>query len=304
MNRDSLKLRPAVLAALVANLLACGASSEGPGDFDASGGASGGSGASTGTSGTGGTAATGGSGTAGSAGASGSGGAAGSTGSAGNGGASSSGSTSSTGSTSGTGGTSGGSGGASGSGGREGGMAGGSGGAGQAGAAGGAGAPMSDAGRTDGGTQSIDDCFKGLRAGVGWFQDATKASIDKRYRMRLALDTGDRVGTSGTFGWAAYRLALETPDSVVCVQEAALANAYQVTHHNCMDVLTVVVGDRKYVIQNPDSAIDYVDPNAWRRPATLTIFVGAQPIGPAVRLDTTSCNLAGLDGKCRSGGPC
>jgi len=185
-------------------------------------------------------------------------------------------------------------------------MAGGSAGAGQAGAGGSAGAPGSDGGRADSDlSPSIDDCFKGLRAGVGNFQDATKASSDRRYRMRLALETGDRIGTSGSYAWSAFRFALETPEGVVCVtDEAALATTYVNTHHNCADVLTVTAGDRRYVIQSPDSAIDYGDPTVYRRPGTLTIFSGAQPIGAAIRLDTASCNQASADGKCRSGGPC
>jgi hypothetical protein len=77
------------------------------------------------------------------------------------------------------------------------------------------------------------------------------------------------------------------------------------THHNCMDVLTIIVGDRKYVIQNPDSAIDYGDPNVWRRPASLTIFSGATMIAGPIRLDTVACNKSSeTDARCRSGGPC
>src|SRR4029079_7403402 len=102
------------------------------------------------------------------------------------------------------------------------------------------------------------------------------ASSDGKYRMRLALETADRGGTSGSYAWAAIRFALETPDGNVCVtDEAALAKAYAGSHHNCMDVLTVTSGGRTYRIDNPDAAADYVDKTKWRRNPSLTIGAAA-----------------------------
>jgi hypothetical protein len=153
--------------------------------------------------------------------------------------------------------------------------------------------------------KSVDECFAGLRKLQGGFQDATSASSDGKYKMRLALETGDRGGTSGSYAWAAVRFALETPDGNVCVtDEAALSKAYAATHHNCMDVLTVTSGSRTYRIDNPDAAADYANPMAWRRSGTLRITTGAQPVGP-IMLQTQKCNAAQAAGPaCMSGGPC
>src|SRR5690606_23536704 len=63
-------------------------------------------------------------------------------------------------------------------------------------------------------------------------------------------------------------------------------------------------GSTKYVIENPDSAIDYVDPEAFRRPSNLLIYENDVQVGGPIRLDTISCNEASDDGQCRSGGPC
>jgi hypothetical protein len=152
----------------------------------------------------------------------------------------------------------------------------------------------------------VDECFEGLRDGEGSFQDATKESVDGLYCMRLALETADRSGTSGTSPWSAFRFALETPDGNICItDEGVLADALMVTHHNCADVLTISSGDRRYVIDNPDSAVDYGDPNSWRRPATLTLFEGDTMIGEPIRLDTVSCNdTSDAEQRCISGGPC
>ncbi|MCG5051462.1 MAG: hypothetical protein KA712_00730 [Myxococcales bacterium] len=122
-----------------------------------------------------------------------------------------------------------------------------------------------------------------------------------KYRMRLALETAGRFGTSGTRPWSVYRVALQTPDGNVCItDESALGTAYQGSRHNCSDKLTLTVGSKRYVIDNPDTAVDVVDPTTWGRPATLTIFVNNQSVGGPVRLDTVACH----GGICGSGGPC
>jgi hypothetical protein len=162
-------------------------------------------------------------------------------------------------------------------------------------------APSADQGAMMMTGKSVDDCFVGLRALKGGTQDATRASADGKYRMRLALETADRGGTSGSYAWAAIRFALETPDGNVCVtDEAALASAYVGSHHNCMDVLTVTSDGRTYVVRNPDSAADYADKTKWRRDATLTISTGGAMTAGPVTLSTTKCNSGG----CTSGGPC
>jgi len=154
--------------------------------------------------------------------------------------------------------------------------------------------------------KSLDDCFAGLRALVGAPQDATRASADGKYKVRLALETDGRGGTSGSYAWAAVRFAIETPEGTVCVSdEAALAKAYVGSHHNCMDVLTVEAGGRRYVIRNPDSAIEYGDPTRWRREGSLSIFTGTTMVAGPIAMQTIKCNKGDrADGTCGSGGPC
>jgi hypothetical protein len=159
---------------------------------------------------------------------------------------------------------------------------------------------------TDAAGRSVDECFAGLPRGEGSWQDATKASADGAYRMRLAIETGQRGGTSGSYAWGVYRFALTTPTASVCITDRAmLAQAYMGSHHNCMDVLTVTAGGRRYVINGPDTAISFVDQTRFRRPATLTVFEGATMVAGPITMATVACNSTGApDGKCRSGGPC
>jgi hypothetical protein len=156
---------------------------------------------------------------------------------------------------------------------------------------------------TDGGAttgKTLDECFAGLRTLAGSLQVATRASTDGRYRMRLALETGDRGGTSGSYAWEAIRFGIEGPEGRVCVDEAALAGAYKGSHHNCSDVLTVTAEGRRYVVQNPDSARDYTDTSKWRRLARLTVSTGSTMTAGPIELATVSCDR----GSCTSGGPC
>jgi hypothetical protein len=154
--------------------------------------------------------------------------------------------------------------------------------------------------------KSLDDCFTGLRALAGASQDTTRASADGKYKVRLALETADRGGTSGSSAWAAIRFAIETPEGTVCVSdESALATAYMGTHHNCMDVLTVNAGGLRYVIRNPDTAVDYTDPTKYRREGSLTIFMGATMVAGPITMQTVKCNKSSrAGGICSSGGPC
>jgi hypothetical protein len=174
--------------------------------------------------------------------------------------------------------------------------------AGDVGAGGSAGSDQPGAGGAGG---SLDDCFEGLRDPVGAFQDAEKASLDTTYRMRVALETGDRLGTSGTYAWLPIRLGLQTPDGIVCItDEELLAAAYTGSHHNCGDVLSFSDGGRDYTITSPDTTVDYVDPTIWVRPSMLTISEGAETLVGPLRLDTTVCITPNVNDNCSSGGPC
>ena len=61
-----------------------------------------------------------------------------------------------------------------------------------------------DAGAGD----SIESCFADLRTLDGISQISTRENVGAQIRLRLALETADRVSTSGTFPWAAVRLGL------------------------------------------------------------------------------------------------
>jgi len=156
-----------------------------------------------------------------------------------------------------------------------------------------------------GGAGSLDDCFEGLRELTGNYQIAEKASADLSYRMRIALETADRFGTSGTFPYLPIRLGLLTPDGTVCLtDEAALEAAYTGSHHNCADELAFMDGDRDYLISSPDSTIDPTAPTTYMRPSQLTITEGGDPV-VSIRLDTVECLATDFpDDACHSGGPC
>jgi hypothetical protein len=152
----------------------------------------------------------------------------------------------------------------------------------------------SDAPTAEGPT--LDACFTGLRAAVGDFQIGTKTSQDGRYRIRLALETADRIGTSGSKPWAAFRFGIETPDGNLCVTDsAALAAAYKGSLHNCLDSFELTAGGRRFVISHPDT-----DPT--RPVSILTIFMGATMVAGPITLTSGACTARAAN--CRSGGPC
>ena len=141
---------------------------------------------------------------------------------------------------------------------------------------------------------TIESCFADLRAGMGSYQVGTKTSADGKVRYRLALETADRFGTSGTKPWGAYRFAIETPNVSVCVTESGLVNAYKTTHHNCMDTFEVTSGGRRYVIEAPD-----FDGN---RAARVSVSEANIVLSDKVQALPTACT--GSTTPCRSGGPC
>jgi hypothetical protein len=135
----------------------------------------------------------------------------------------------------------------------------------------------------------------------GSFQLATKMGADGRSGMRIALETGSRLGTSGTVPWLPIRVALVTDADRLCLtDEAALAAAYARTTHNCRDVLDLVSGDRRHLIQFPDTRIS----SPARTVAILSIFAGATLIHGPTSLATTACTSQIPGAPCISGGPC
>jgi hypothetical protein len=286
--RTSERPRDGLLALALVSLLTAGACGSDSGSNDGGAGGTGGHGGSGGSAGAGGRGGSGGSG--------GSGGATGGSGGA----------------TGGTGGATGGSGGATGG---TGGATGGSGGAtgGTGGATGGSGGATGGTGGTGGGSQDsrpadttvdmppsgpgIEACFTGLRAAMGSYQVGTKGSGNGQVRYRLALETADRFGTSGTKPWGAYRFAIETPSGNACVTDMnALATAYKTSHHNCMDRFEITVGGRRYLIE---AAPDF---DATRQNARVSVFEGATAVVDKVQVMQSACT--GSTNPCKSGGPC
>jgi hypothetical protein len=286
------------VASLAPVLAACASDGEKPtggtggaagsGALGGKGGTSGstaGVGASGGSAGSSGGAGGAGAGRGGSGGA-GSGGGSGTSGGAGSGGTSG-------GSDGGSGGTSGGeagaagdngSGGSSGSGGTDGGMSGSSGNGGNGGSAGGNG----------GGT--IDTCFEGLRPLEGSWQISTRENAGEQIRLRVALETADRGGTSGTYAWGPVRVALEIDGTLICLDEAALAGTYTGSRHNCDDMFSFDYDGKTYEIVPPSSR--------GVEAATLTVSSNGSVVRGPITLDGVECAGGGVSTDCRSGGPC
>ena len=140
-----------------------------------------------------------------------------------------------------------------------------------------------------------------MRAHRGSFQLATKISSDAKVGMRIALETGGRLGTSGTVPWLPIRFGLQTEADQICVtDEVVLAAGYRRARHNCNDVLELTVGDRRYQIQAPDTRV----PPPPRTVATLSVFAGSTRILGPLSLATATCRSHLPAAPCNSGGPC
>jgi hypothetical protein len=179
-------------------------------------------------------------------------------------------------------------------------------GAGEAGASGGgSGGAAGDGGAGGGGAggagdsgDSIESCFAGLRPLDGISQISTRENVGAQIRLRLAIETADRVSTSGTFPWAAVRLGLEIDGLLICLDEASLASAYELSLHNCVDGLAFEAGGLRYEITEPDEP-------SGAAGVSLTVFSGATPVRGPIQLTTTACVAGGSAiVQCRSGGPC
>jgi hypothetical protein len=174
----------------------------------------------------------------------------------------------------------------------------GAGGSGSGGAAGDGGTGGGGAGGAGGSGDGIESCFAGLRPLQGISQIPTRENFGEQIRLRLALETADRISTSGTFPWAAVRLGLEIDGILICLDEAALASAYELSLHNCADVLTFESGGQRYEITDPDEP-------GGEAGMSLTVFSGASPVRGPIPLTTTVCVAGGSAiTQCRSGGPC
>jgi hypothetical protein len=100
----------------------------------------------------------------------------------------------------------------------------------------------------------LAQCFEDLRPLQGWFMKATKLSADGKVQVRLAVETADRFGTSGTSPFALVRFAIVADGKMACLTSPP-AGAYKVTHHNCKDTASVTVDDIRYELSDPVSPI-------------------------------------------------
>jgi hypothetical protein len=147
----------------------------------------------------------------------------------------------------------------------------------------------------------FDRCFNGMRAHRGSFQLATKMGAGGGTGIRIALETGRRLGTSGTVPWLPIRFALATASERLCItDEAALEAAYRRTTHNCRDVLDLLAGARRYEVQFPDTRLS----GPARTVAILSVYAGSTLIQGPTSLTTTTCATQLPALPCTSGGPC
>jgi hypothetical protein len=143
---------------------------------------------------------------------------------------------------------------------------------------------------------TIDTCFQGLRPLEGTTQISTRENAGEQIRLRLALETADRGGTSGTYAWGPVRLALEIDGTLICLDEAALAGTYTGSRHNCTDVLSFDHDGKTYEIDPPDSR--------ELAAAILTVSSNGSVVRGPLTLDGIECMGSGVSTMCRSGGPC
>jgi hypothetical protein len=141
---------------------------------------------------------------------------------------------------------------------------------------------------------TLDDCFAHLPSPVGTQMVATKSSSDGRLRLRIALDTMDMFGTSGTYPWALLRLGIERNGAVTCITDAAKLT-YRGSHHNCDDKASAVAGMMAFDLTAPDRAM-----------TSLTMRDSGAVVEDSVLLEDTTCTMSPSFGpvECRSGGPC
>ena len=119
--------------------------------------------------------------------------------------------------------------------------------------------------------------------------------------MRIALETGRRLGTSGTVPWLPIRAGPGDRRDRLCItDEPALEAAYARTTHNCRDVLDLVAGDRRHQIEFPDTRIT----SPARTVAILSILAADHADRGPTSLATTTCTTQLPGAPCISGGPC
>lgn len=177
----------------------------------------------------------------------------------------------------------------------------GGGGSGGGGSVGGGGGGRAGGGAGDGGGGGgsagggpLDECFAGLPGRVGTQMLATKKSADGRIRVRIALDTADRGGTSGTMGWGLVRLGVELDGAVSCITQPSQLS-YVGSHHNCLDKAGATAGAMTFELEDPDDGS-----------TSLTVRKDGTVVHESVVLTDESCSSSTPIGPqtCRSGGPC
>lgn len=144
------------------------------------------------------------------------------------------------------------------------------------------------------GGDTLDECFAGLPGRVGTQMLATKKSADGRFRVRIALDTMDSSGTSGTMPWSLLRLGVEQDGAVSCITQPSQLS-YVGSHHNCLDKAGATAGAMAFELEDPDDGS-----------TSLTVRKDGTVVHESVVLTDESCSSSTPIGPqtCRSGGPC
>lgn len=146
-----------------------------------------------------------------------------------------------------------------------------------------------DTGVSDGNSGvTLDSCFADLPAAVGTQLIATKRNSSGTIRIRILLDTENRMGLG--YAWGLLRFGAEVNGRVTCITDRKQLN-YIPSRHNCTDMASATAGTLRFNLDWPSVS-----------PTRLNIFDGAvQTFGEMVT--DVSCTASGRP-SCPSNGPC
>jgi len=149
-----------------------------------------------------------------------------------------------------------------------------------------------DAGRSDGGEQTLDACFEGLApTGDASFVGTLHfESLDGSIRVRFARQPGDRTSVGETFPYDMVRFGIERNGVVECITDRDQL-AYDFGHHNWNDTATAE-GNATYVVNirldNTDDPVVWVDTLQINEAAPITLRATDCDVTP---FDLNHCSL-------------
>lgn len=135
---------------------------------------------------------------------------------------------------------------------------------------------------------TLDSCFANLPAPEGVQLVATKRNSSGTVRIRILLDTQDRMGLG--YGWGLLRFGAEVNGRVTCITDKTQLS-YKPSQHNCTDTASAAAGTLRFELGSPSVS-----------PTTLTIFDGAVQTHSEALTDV-SCAASGRT-TCPNNGPC